>query len=360
MRLSAFRSFFRSRLTHVALFALAPIIGYIGFHSESALLWRLDSSSESVSCSAAEELSKKGPAARFALSKLEAMLSNRACVQFGEDDLPEYIEAVGGIDPFIRAMKSTPGFNNPKIAWWLRYNAHRYPQRIHDVVPLFIGGLHSQDQLVRHASAEGLGTLGPAAADAAPDLESALQDPDSDVRRSAAGSLGAVRSLDGLKLAVTNPDPQVRHIAIMRLGGMSGAEIADARAGYNETLNDPELSEVGRKKLQSLYPPPNVASQGGFGQAALPYLISALDDPDANNATAAADRLHNLGRAALPALESLENAALHGASPDLRSAALQALRSIGPAGKPAISQAMHDPDPNVSNYAIRLLASYGK
>ena len=359
--MSAVQMHFRSGLAITALIVLAFGAFYAWFHSEGNLIKRLDSSSESVRCSAAEEISKKGPAASFALPKLEAMLVSRPCEDtWGNDKLFGYLEAIDGIDPMVRAMKNTPGFDNPKIAWWLRSNSHRYPQRAHDVVPVFIGGLHSENPLVRHASAEGLGTLGPAASDAVPDLESDLQDTDPDVRRSAAESLGNIRSLDGLMMALTNHDPQVRHIAIMRLGGMSGAEFGGAVKGYNEMLNDPELSELGRKELMKTNPPPSSAYLRGFDQAALPSLINALEDPDPNNATAAAGRLVNFGRAALPALDALKNSALHAASPATRSAALHALRSIGPEGLPTINEALQDPDSDVRNYANRLVASYAK
>lgn len=348
------------RVAFVLTAVLAAIIVYAWLHTEKALIMKLDSTSESTRCSAAEELAKTGPAAQKALPKLQAMLANTACVQFGQDKFPDYVEAIGGIDPFIRAMRTEQGADSPKLAWWLRYHAHLYPQRASDIVPLLIQGLHSQDPLVRHASAEGLGTLGPAASDAVPELENALNDSDADVRSSAVASLGDLRSLDGLKMALTISDPQVRRIAIERLGGMSPDEIGGAQQGYKEMLNDPELSELGRKSIQRLYPPPNANALRGHGVAALPSLIDALNDPEPNNATAAAHRLSVLGRQALPALEPLQNTVLHAASRDTRLEALHALREIGPEGLPAISEALDDAEQEVRDYAIKLLASYDR
>ena len=187
-----------------------------------------------------------------------------------------------------------------------------------------LAGLHSENLLVSHASAEGLGTLGPAASDAVPDLESDLQDTDPDVRRSAAESLGNIRSLDGLMMALTNHDPQVCHIAIMRLGLMSGAEFGGAVKGYNEMLNDPELVSWGVKRTNGASPPPALRTCAVLtGRTPLhDKRPGKIQTPTMQPQQAG--RLVNFGRAALPALDALKNSALHAASPATRSAALHA------------------------------------
>src|SRR6185437_2415624 len=134
------------------VFVLA--VAYVAWRSEAVQIMRLNSSSDSIRCSAAEALAGKGASARKALPKLEAMLTNTACVHFSHDNFPDYVEIIGGIDPFINVMRTEQGSDSPKLAWWLRYHAHLYPQRTSDIVPLFIRGLRSQDPLVRHASAE--------------------------------------------------------------------------------------------------------------------------------------------------------------------------------------------------------------
>ena len=199
--------------------------------------------------------------------------------------------------------------------------------------------------------------IGPVASTAIPELETALTDSDADVRTSAVLSLASLRSLEGLKTALAVADPQVRRIAIQSLGGKSSGEMISANV-YEDMVNDPELSELGRRDFRRRYPPPSVAAQRGYGAAAIPLLIGTLDDTDEGNVTAAAYALANLGRTALPALQALQDSALHAPLRDTRVEALHALREIGPEGLPAISEALDDTDPSVRDYALKLLASY--
>src|SRR5262249_41293621 len=127
--------------------------------TERSLLGRLDSSSEEVRCAAAEALAKEGSTARAALPTLEALLMNlnTACPRFSQDRLPEYIYAIGGLDPFLDLIRTKNGVASQRAARWV---ARRYPQHRQDFVETFILGLHDDSPLVREAAANGLGALG--------------------------------------------------------------------------------------------------------------------------------------------------------------------------------------------------------
>jgi hypothetical protein len=128
--------------------------------------------------------------------------------------LPEYIEAIGDIDPFLELMKNGDGRAAEKAAMQLMYGTRHYPPRRSDLVNAFADGLHNSDLLVRRTSAAALGSLGPSAARAAPDLIRSLNDPDGQVRALAANSLGRMHSVDGVKAALANADSAVRHVAL--------------------------------------------------------------------------------------------------------------------------------------------------
>jgi len=144
-------------------------------------------------------------------------------------------------------------------------------------------------RLVRQASVEGLGVLGPqAAGDLLPELQKLVDDPSAQVRNSVVKTIGMMSSVGDLREVLANPDKQIRSEAIQ--------ELASAR----------------------------------YGATAIPALESALNDSSAPNASEAATALGNLGRQALPALGSLEGAALHSADPWTRMAAIHAIEANRP------------------------------
>ena len=205
----------RRTLWGIALAVLALIVArgvYVHSHTQQVLIAKLRSSSEGRRCSAAEKLAANGHAAAAALPQLVAILGNTTCTRWGQDQLPAYIEAIGGAEPFLELMKSDSGRAGEKAAMQLMYRDHDYADRTR-LLDAFIYGLQNGNDFVRRVSAEALGTFGMGGAMGEPELLRALKDRDSRVRTAAANTLGRVRSLDGLALALASPDPNVRQVA---------------------------------------------------------------------------------------------------------------------------------------------------
>ena len=198
----------------IVLVVVAARVIYFASHTQQALLGKLDSQQEDTRCTAAKQLAERGRASAVALPKLVAILGTTTCTQWGADRLPDYIDSIGGIDPFIELMKHGTGRAQEKAAMQLMYREHAGPGRQTDLVAAYVAGLHTGDALVRGVSSEALGFLGPYAASAAPDLITALGDSDARVRVGAVGSLGRLRSLDGLQAALASSDSNVRKTAI--------------------------------------------------------------------------------------------------------------------------------------------------
>ncbi len=182
---------------------LAAILVVATFHyfsdvSVAGLEAQLHSPNSDVRCAAARRLSSKGPAAKSALPALKSMLDNTICVGFGEyaDNTTEDIEKIGGIDPLIDVMRNGSSIGRSAAAWHLRNSIARYPDRATDLKQAFAAGLKSDDNLVRQASVEGLGVLGPkVAADLLPELQKLVDDPSAQVRSSVVKTIGMMSSV---------------------------------------------------------------------------------------------------------------------------------------------------------------------
>jgi len=281
---------------------------------------QLHSSDRNARCVAAHRLASKGSEARIALPALKYLLDSTLCADFGEfaDDPAADIEKIGGIDPLMEVMKDGGALGRSAAAWHLRRVVTQYPNRADDLKWAFAAGLKDDNGLVRQASIEGIGALGPRAVDLLPELTKLVDDPEAQVRNSVVDATGNAGSLDGLRLLLTNPDKQIRLQAIQRL------------------------------------------ESGQFGVAAIPALESALQDSSEWNSREAANALGKFGRRALPAISSLEHAALSSPDPWTRVTTNHALKEIGPEGLPIIARGLQDSDENVRNDAIALVGSYGR
>jgi HEAT repeat protein len=294
------------------LFAgVVATFAYVTRESITGLERQLHSQNSDERCVASHRLATKGAEARVALPAWKAMLDNTLCVDFGEfaDDPASDMEKIGGIDPLIDVMKNSGPVGRSEAAWHLRRVATKYPDRVDDLKAAFAAGLRDKDGLVRQASIEGIGALGPRAADLLPELTKLVNDPEEQVRGSVVDATSNLGSLEGLRALLANPDKQIRSLVIQRLG------------------------------------------YGPFGDAAIPALASALDDPVSDNSQQAATELKKFGRQALSALPSLERAARSSASRGTRNAVIATLGEIGPEAYPCITSQLHDPDPEVADYA---------
>jgi hypothetical protein len=203
----------------IAVLLLLMRVAHVASHTDAALIAKLSSNSEDTRCSAANELGARGRAAAKALPTLMAILGTTTCTQWGRDRLPEYIDSIGGLDPFIALMNNGSGRAQEKAAMQLMYGhvlSRRQTGRelTPELVTAYLRGVHDDDALVRGTSAEALGLLGAEAARAAPDLIGALGDSDVHVRVMAVGSLEHLHSIEGLRSALASPDPDVRAAAI--------------------------------------------------------------------------------------------------------------------------------------------------
>jgi HEAT repeat protein len=181
----------------------------------------------------------------------------------------------------------------------------------------FAAGLKDNNVLVRQASVEGLGELGPKAAVLLPELQELIDDPSPQVRTAVVDTLSILNSPDAMRMVLSRSDKQLRSQAIQELD----------RRHRSDTI---------------------------------PVLTSALEDSSRTNSAEAAAALGNLGRQALPAIGSLEQAALNSPDRETRLAAIHALRQIGSEGLPTIQKVLSDADVRVRDYAIAVLGSYGR
>jgi HEAT repeat protein len=298
----------------LSILSLALVVAgfsYLTRETIGGLERQLHSSDSNARCMAAHSLGTKGAEAKNALPALKWMLDNTLCVNFGEfaDDPAADIENIGGIDPLIEVMRDGGPLGRSAAAWHLRRVAGLYPDRAEDLKRAFEAGLKDEDGLVRQASVEGIGALGASGADLLPEVAKLVNDPQEQVRNSVVNATANSGSLSGLYALLANPDKQIRLQAIQELG------------------------------------------YGSFGEAAIPALASALQDAAGPNSQQAADALAKFGRRALPALDSLKQAARSSPDQGARMAAIAALGKIGPEAYSCIASLSDDPDPQVSEYA---------
>lgn len=134
--------------------------------------------------------------------------------------------------------------------------------------------------------------------------------------------------------ALHDPSPKVRRqaaLAIARLRDPAGVE-----ALIHQLVDHPDLAEEETVEALGMLAHPR----------ALPVLITMLQSPRAILRRASAKALARIGHPA--SIEPLTQAASEQNDPDLRRAALQALRSLGAVDSwPAIADALLDPAPSV-------------
>jgi len=208
-----------------------------------------------------------------------------------------------------------------------------------------MGVLVDPDRNLRRAAAESLGAIGDP--QAVPPLLLALEDEHWSVRCAAAGALGRIRSAKsttGLLARLHDDDPTVRRAVIAALGELGDPRAAGALAG---ALPDPALQGTAREALRRM------------GSAALPdlerlfpaatpearrlivdlagrledrrarrLLLAALADDAAEVRTEAAHALGDGGY--LDAVRPLMDVKASDPSPGVRQAAAAALKKLAP------------------------------
>lgn len=199
-------------------------------------------------------------------------------------------------------------------------STHVYAFRLHPAVregvPTLIRGLSDPDPYVREICAQGLGYIGDERA--ALPLAKALSDKEASVRRRAAAALATVPAKAAQpaleRVAVKDPDPDVRRYAVEALGWIEDRSVVPALIA---ATRDPSArvrryaaAELGRRKapesLDALLelakdPDPDVRWQAVMAvgelrdKRAIDLLVRALDDPAPQVANAAERALQRLG-----------------------------------------------------------------
>jgi len=213
------------------------------------------------------------------------------------------------------------------------------PQAVPSAVEALVAALDDPDAQVRRTAAHALARLRDPRA--LPGLTAALKDESPDVRRAAASALGDLRdqqAVDALIGALKDPEPDVRRAAASALADLDDPRAVDSLIA---TIDD-EAADVRRSVASAL---------GDLGDTrAVSALIDALKDPNDDVRRAAASALGDLGdRSAVPALV----AALTDESAEVRRFAASALGDIqDPAAAGPLANAMKDADPEVRRAAI--------
>jgi len=334
------------------LAALGGVRIWYSYFSLPGLTERLHSTSNDTRCAAARRLAKRGRQARSASLLMESMLDTSECHEFGHDALPEWVDAVGGPEAWLRVARNGGPRGRTQALGWLVWNLPRSPGREQELKQAFSSGLHEEEAGARASAVRGLGLLRDDARDAAPALQRLLDDRDPAVRKEVVESIDKVHSLEGLRAAISSPDEDVRDLAVQYLGTMP-ERFEPAVQQHRIDLRDPELPDVLREQIRLT--PPDRRDYRGYGTEAVPILAGALKDKTERISSHAASALIFFRRQALPALAALEEAARNSPHLVTRRNSMSALVSIGPEGLPLVRKALNDPEPEIRDCAKQLL-----
>ena len=198
-------------------------------------------------------------------------------------------------------------------------------------IPALRESLRAANPTIRAEGAADLGSLGPAAAEAAGQLAELLADQIPAVRMNVAAALLRIKPKETRPVEVLADGLACNELstrwAAVRAVGLAGAASAPLVGKLGALLKDSDV-RVRRAALEAL------ATLGPAAAAATPAVTALLDDPD--SAIDAADALGRIGPLARPALKSLARL-LSADSPARRWAAVRAMAQIGgPGAAPAV------------------------
>jgi HEAT repeat protein len=209
-------------------------------------------------------------------------------------------------------------------------------------LPLLMKQMNDPDADVRRAAARALGQMGPDATPAVPLLTAAVEkDRDLYVRRFSAQALGQIgpnasSAIPALTSALKDEKKEMIEAAVTALGKMGPAAVpalADAfkgssfsktakAKGNNQPRMESEQAFLRRRAAEAL------GRLGPEAKAAVPALISALNDPAARiDAALALGEIGPAARSAIPALTSIADEKKP-KDKALKKAAADALRKI--------------------------------
>jgi HEAT repeat protein len=305
----------------------ADALGILGpaFEAMPALIGALRDENEGVRWRAAAALKVFGPAAFEAAPALAEALNDEA-----EKVRLEAAEALGeigplalsAVPPLICALNDENTDVQEKGAYALAKILSLNGVVAERAVPALIACLLNRNDNIRASAARALEGIGPKASKAVPALIEALSKGNTYLRSAAAGALGAIGSaaagaIPALAIALDDSDQYVRHRAIIAF----------------ETIVDSE------------------------SVSAIPVLLDAIVDSDEQFRSSAARALGQIGPAASLAATPL--IALLGSTLFEFSAAVEALKRIGPSVIPHLIEALGHEDRVIRVRAFEVLESIG-
>ncbi len=211
--------------------------------------------------------------------------------------------------------------------------------------------LGDPDPQVRRDAASTLGALGPVARPAVPSLIAALNDPDTLVRDRVTRALGSIgipgdAVVQGLLRALRDPEWTVRHAAVTQFA-FSGFASEEALPALRALEQDENRTVAGLARSA-------VASAQRDAQADVHLLMLE----HGGNRTYSLVQLARLGPRAAEATAAIRGILTSGL-PLERYLAVCALEAIGRSSLPALEQALNDADPIVREAAADAVRSLG-
>jgi HEAT repeat protein len=185
--------------------------------------------------------------------------------------------------------------------------------------------LRASDQAVVIAAISGLGRIGPAARDAAPDLQQLAASPDAKTRQACSAALVKITGnpaagLPALLQDLRSPDPSLRKASLAHIGELQAlGESATPSILPGLTDSDPEVRAASASALAKVQADP---------AEIVPRLTNLLQDPAPDVRVSSAMALASLGPEASPARASLESMQRE-TDKRLAAVAKAALKNIG-------------------------------
>jgi HEAT repeat protein len=252
------------------------------------------------------------------------------------------------------AIRSQPGYG-PALRLAAMQALGTYGEQAADAVPALMEALRDESPAARLMAVEALGGIGPNARPAVPmliDMLRATREPRQRLSRGAPGGMcvspamlraAAASALGRIKpegrVAVPalidelNEGGHVAQAAIQALGELGGEDPRAAEALRKVLCDDPDEAIATHAAMALV----------ALGQAAVPALVQALRDPDADVRYRVAGALGQLGPAAAAAIAALQRVA-DDVDPDVRQAVADALKVIrNPKGEEPAAPALEAP-----------------
>ena len=302
------------------------------------LLKQLDDKDREISNSASDHLKQFGaevvPHLIKALKSSDSRIRSNAARTLGEvgpgakDAVPDLIQALQDSDENVghaaidalERMKLEPDVAIPIFINLLKskdyYLSHTASDNLVEIgkeaIPHLIDVLKSDSPNARTIAAVALGKIQPKATEAVPALSEALKDEDWDVRMRSADALGEI----GAEAKAAIPF------------------LINAMGDGNEGVRSAAVDAL--KKI---------------GTESIPPLIEAFGNKDSNVAAISIDALREFGPDARPAMSHLTRLLLLYENEDIRERAARALGAIGPEAMPSLLKALQDKNAEVRSCA---------